>query len=109
MLKPAILISLCLLFVVCSPWLVGEAFPITFSTNEDYDIVMYGTPEGLKEVEEDFKLVKELGLSKVRVSFSWINYQPEPGQFSNHDWLQQFVDLAQEYNISRMPYLCYTP
>lgn len=109
MLKPAILISLCLLFVVCSPWLVGEAFPITFSTNEDYDIVMYGTLEGLKEVEEDFKLVKELGLSRLRVSFSWINYQPEPGQFSNLDWLHQFVDLAQEYNITLMPYLCYTP
>lgn len=85
----------------------GEPFTIVFSTNEDYDTSAYATEEGLKEVEQDFQLVKELGLSRLRVSFSWSNYQPSPGQFANLDWLHDFVDLAAEYDITLMPYLCY--
>ncbi len=87
----------------------GKDFTISFSTNEDYDTSAYATAAGLLEVEEDFKLVKELGLDKLRVSFSWSNYEPQRGRFANLDWLRQFVDLAHEYEIELMPYLCYGP
>lgn len=87
----------------------NSALKITFSTNEDYDIQLYGTDDGLKEVEKDFELVKELGLSRMRVSFSWSNYEPHRGQFQNLEWLRKFVDLANEYEITLMPYLCYAP
>ena len=59
-----------LILVLCLLWAgpalagaqAGEAFTITFSTNEDYDTSAYATADGLVEVEEDFKLVKALGL-----------------------------------------------
>lgn len=83
--------------------------PMVFSTNEDYDTSEYATAQGLKEVEKDFQLVKELGLDRLRVSFSWANYEPLKGRFANLDWLHQFVDLADEYGITLIPYLCYAP
>jgi hypothetical protein len=82
---------------------------VVFSTNEDYDISMYGTDEGLKEIEEDFQLIRELGVSRLRVSFSWSNYETAQGEFVNLEWLHRFVDLADEYDITLMPYLCYAP
>jgi len=88
---------------------LNSAIKITFSTNEDYDTKLYGNEAGLREVEEDFKLVKELGLSKLRVSFSWSNYEPSRDQFRNLEWLHKFVDLANEYDIELLPYLCYAP
>ena len=87
----------------------GKTFNIVFSTNEDYDTSAYGTKSGLAEVEKDFQLVKELGLDKLRVSFSWSNYQPARDRFDNLEWLHQFVNLATEYEIELMPYLCYGP
>ncbi|MGI6149389.1 MAG: family 1 glycosylhydrolase [Firmicutes bacterium] len=87
----------------------GEVFTMTFSTNEDYDTSAYASASGLREVEEDFKLVKALGLDKLRVSFSWSNYEPMRGRFANLEWLHQFVDLAEAYEIELMPYFCYAP
>lgn len=86
-----------------------EPFRVTFSTNEDYDTSLYASDEGLAEVEKDFQLVKELGLSHLRVSFSWSNYERLKGNFQNLEWLHQFVDLADKYAITLMPYLCYAP
>jgi hypothetical protein len=87
----------------------GQPMTVVFSTNEDYDISMYGTDQGLEEVKRDFELVKELGLSYLRVSFSWSNYEIARGEFANLEWLHDFVDLADEYDITLMPYLCYAP
>ncbi|MFW6029637.1 MAG: family 1 glycosylhydrolase [Halanaerobiales bacterium] len=113
MLKQKIFIFIFLCFILISNLALAKVdtdyINITFSTNEDYDIVMYGNDEGLEEVEKDFQLVKELGLSNYRVSFSWSNYQPREGQFANFDWLRSFVKLANEYEINLMPYLCYAP
>ena len=79
---------------------------MTFSTNEDYDTSAYASASGLREVEEDFKLVKALGLDKLRVSFSWSNSRTNAGRFANLEWLHQFVDLAEAYEIELMPYFC---
>ena len=87
----------------------NETIRVVFSTNEDYDTSMYGTDEGLQEVEKDFELIKELGVSHLRVSFSWSNYEIARGEFVNLDWLHKFVDLADAYDITLMPYLCYAP
>lgn len=86
-----------------------KTFNIVFSTNEDYDTSVYANDVGLGEVEKDFELVKELGLDKYRVSFSWSNYQPQRDTFAHLDWLHQVVDLAAEYEIELMPYFCYGP
>lgn len=87
----------------------GDAMTVLFSVNEDYDIALYGGRTGLAVVEEDFKAIKELGVDHLRVSFSWSNYEPEPDQFRHLDWLHDFVDLAEAYGITLMPYLCYAP
>lgn len=87
----------------------AQTVRITFSTNEDYDTAIYGHDEGLAEVEKDFQLIRELGLSRLRVSFSWSNYEPVKGRPARLDWLHRFVDLAGKYEITLMPYLCYAP
>lgn len=82
---------------------------VFFSTNEDYDIAYYGTSSGLEEVEKDFQLIKEMGVDTLRISISWSNYEPLPGVFRHLSWLHDFVDLADEYGITLMPYFCYAP
>lgn len=110
--RGALLFAVLCLLLTAPVWAAaeaGEVFTVIFSTNEDYDTSAYASPQGLLEVEEDFKLVKALGLDRLRVSFSWSNYEPMRGRFVNLDWLHQFVDLAEAYDIELMPYLCYAP
>lgn len=87
----------------------ARAFQVVFATNEDYDISLYRGPSGLAVVERDFQLIKELGVDHLRVSFSWSNYEPQRGHFRHLKWLRQFVELAHEYGITLLPYLCYAP
>lgn len=83
----------------------AEAFTkaVSFSVLQDY-------PKGeeINSVLQDFNLIKELGVSTWRGSFSWIDYEPERGRF-DFGWLHRFVQLAAREGITLRPYLAYTP
>lgn len=77
--------------------------PVSFSILQDY---VKGND--LREVEEDFKLMKELGVSTWRGSFAWGDLEPTRGNY-DLDWLKQFVDLAGREGMKLQPYIGYTP
>lgn len=88
-----------------SPSPSGGSFtkPISFAILEDYD-----KGSDLYQVEADFELFRELGVTTWRGSFGWDDYEPEPGSF-DLDWLERFVGLADSMGITLRPYLGYTP
>ena len=77
--------------------------PVSFSILQDY---VKG--EDLQEVELDFKLMKELGVSTWRGSFAWGDLEPTRGKY-DLAWLKQFVDLADREGMKLRPYIGYTP
>jgi len=62
--------------------------PVSFGVLQDYP-----KGENLGEVLKDFRVMKELGVTTWRGSFSWIDYEPERGDF-DFAWLRSFVELA---------------
>lgn len=105
--------SLLLALFVLSPWSLGFAGqsgaaavhvtkPVSFAVLEDYD-----KGDDLNDVALDFQLLNELGISQMRCSFGWDDYEPRKGQF-DFAWLKQFVALANQYGIQLRPYLAYT-
>ena len=81
----------------------GFTKPISFSILEDYD-----KGEDLRQVEADFRLFKELGVTTWRGSFGWDDYEPSLGVY-DFDWLHRFANLAASYGIRLRPYVAYTP
>ena len=77
--------------------------PVSFSVLQDYP-----KGEDFLDVEKDFALMKELGVSTWRGSFSWIDYEPERGEY-DYPWLHKFVSMAAKEGITLRPYLAYTP
>jgi polysaccharide biosynthesis protein PslG len=77
--------------------------PVSFSLLQDY-------PKGeeMSEVVQDFQLMKELGITVWRGSFSWMDYEPERGKY-DFAWLHRFVGFAAQQGITLRPYLDYTP
>jgi polysaccharide biosynthesis protein PslG len=76
---------------------------VSFALLQDYP-----KGEDLDQVLRDFRLMKELGITTWRGSFSWIDYEPERGKF-DLAWLRAFLDLALREGITLRPYLAYTP
>jgi hypothetical protein len=70
---------------------------------EDYD-----KGADLREVERDFQLFRQLGVTSWRGSFGWDDYEPEPGRY-DFGWLVRFVELSRKYGLTLRPYLGYTP
>ena len=77
--------------------------PVSFAILEDYD-----KGADLKDVEEDFKLFRELKIPTWRGSLGWDDYEPSRGH-DDFAWLHQFANLAERYGIELRPYLGYTP
>lgn len=77
--------------------------PVGFSILEDYD-----KGEDLTQVEADFRLFQELGVTTWRGSFGWDDYEPERGVL-DFDWLHRFATLAADHGIGLRPYIGYTP
>jgi hypothetical protein len=76
---------------------------ISFAILEDYD-----KGENLDDIAKDFQLMKELEIDVLRCSFGWDDYEPVRGQY-DFAWLEQFVQLAAQYDIKLRPYIGYTP
>lgn len=76
---------------------------ISFAVLQDYP-----KGEDLREVASDFRIMKEMGVTTWRGSFSWIDYEPQRGRF-DYRWLHDFAALAAKEGITLRPYLGYTP
>jgi hypothetical protein len=75
---------------------------LEFAILEDWD---KGT--SLAEVERDFRLFRELGITTWRGSFGWDDYEPTRGRF-DFAWLHRFAELARRDGLTLRPYLGYT-
>ena len=76
---------------------------LDFAILEDYD-----KGHDLADVERDFLLFRELGVTTWRGSFGWDDYEPSPGKL-DVAWLHRFASLAARHGIRLRPYLGYTP
>jgi hypothetical protein len=85
----------------CSAAEPQAAKVVTFGVCEDYD-----KGQDLKDIAQDFELLRQLEIDTMRVSFGWDDYEPASGKY-DFDWLHQFANLAAQYGIKLRPYLCY--
>src|SRR5438045_7474054 len=76
---------------------------LAFSILEDYD-----KGDDLADVDKDFDLFRQLGVTTWRGSFGWDDYEPSPGAY-DFAWLHRFADLAAARGITLRPYIGYTP
>jgi hypothetical protein len=76
---------------------------LSFSVLEDYD-----KGDDLTRIEEDFRVLVDLGVREWRGSFGWDDYEPQAGRY-DLEWLAEFVRTAQRAGIRLRPYLGYTP
>src|SRR3954452_11269692 len=71
---------------------------LAFSILEDYD-----KGDDLADVDKDFDLFRQLGVTTWRGSFGWDDYEPSPGAY-DFAWLHRFADLAAARGITLRPY-----
>jgi hypothetical protein len=76
---------------------------LAFSILEDYD-----KGDDLADVDKDFDLFRQLGVTTWRGSFGWDDYEPSRGAY-DFAWLHRFADLAASRGITLRPYIGYTP
>ncbi|MFO7448309.1 MAG: beta-galactosidase [Ignavibacteriaceae bacterium] len=83
----------------------GEYYHMPVGLCEDY-------PEEtttMETIRNDFEFLKKYGVKHLRISFGWDAIEVEQGKY---DWLfwDDFVKMAvDEYDITLVPYICYTP
>lgn len=84
------------------------------------DVAYYHVPVGLCEdypeetttmqiIKNDFEFLKRHNVHLLRISFGWDAIETQKGKF---DWLfwDDFVKMAvDDYGITLVPYICYTP
>ncbi|HEX2451808.1 MAG TPA: beta-galactosidase [Gemmatimonadales bacterium] len=68
----------------------------------------YRTGHDLEDVQHDFELMQELGVSTWRGSVRWADHESERGRY-DFAWLHDFADLAARHGIALRPYVGYTP
>src|SRR3954453_20949259 len=76
---------------------------LAFSILEDYD-----KGDDLADVDKDFDLFRQLGVTTWRGSFGWDDYEPARGAY-DFAWLHRFADLAASRGITLRPYIGYPP
>lgn len=60
-------------------------------------------------IRKDFEVLRQNGINLLRVSFGWDAMQDSAGDFNVLFW-DEFVRMAvDEYKITLIPYICYTP
>lgn len=85
------------------PLSAGHPKPVAFTIEEDF-------PKGtsLALVAKDFQLMRQLGITTLRESFAWDDFEPAPGQY-DFTWLRKFLRLARADGIHLRPWVGYTP
>ncbi|HEX5581509.1 MAG TPA: beta-galactosidase, partial [Gemmatimonadaceae bacterium] len=88
---------------------VRAAAPAAFTKRLEFAILEdYDKGDDLAEVERDFRLMRELGVTTWRGSFGWDDYEPDSGRY-DFEWLHRFAERAARHGIRLRPYLGYTP
>lgn len=64
------------------------------------------TPELIKG---DMELLKRTGINLLRISFGWDGIETEKGKFHWGFWDDYVRTAVDEYGITLVPYICYTP
>lgn len=88
--------------------------PLNKSQQSEYYSPILGLAEdyprgtSLDTIEKDFALMNQYGISDIRVSIAWGDYEQNKHLF---DWwlLDSYVDLAEQYGITLYPYIAYSP
>lgn len=62
----------------------------------------------LAKIRADFETMRELGVRQLRFAFGWDGIEIAPGHYDWGFW-DDFVALAQTYDIELIPYVCYSP
>jgi hypothetical protein len=63
----------------------------------------------LSAAKRDLEAMSTNGVKVIRISFSWADMEPSPGQFDWSFW-DEYVPLAtRQFGMRLVPYLCYTP
>jgi hypothetical protein len=63
----------------------------------------------LAAARHDLELLKTNNIHVLRISFSWLDMEPERGNYDFSFW-DDFVRMAvDEYGVQLIPYVCYTP
>lgn len=62
----------------------------------------------LDGVRSDFEALRVIGVRTLRVSLGWDELEPEPDRYDFTFW-DAFVELADGYGITLLPYVAYTP
>lgn len=86
------------------------------SANEGYNLTPVGLCEDYPEetttietIRKDMELLKQNGIRVLRISFGWDGIETEKDQYDWGFW-DDFVKTAvDEYGITLIPYICYTP
>ncbi|MBN1465696.1 cellulase family glycosylhydrolase [candidate division KSB1 bacterium] len=84
------------------------------------DVLFYHVPVGLCEdypeetttlkiIRKDMEFLRHSGIDLLRISFGWDAIESERDQYDWHFW-DDYVRMAvEEYGITLIPYVCYTP
>ena len=83
-------------------------------------IELYHVPIGLCEdyppqtttpelVHGDMELLKRSGINLLRISFAWGDNEAVKGKFDWEFWDDYIRTAVETYNITLVPYICYTP
>lgn len=62
----------------------------------------------LESARRDLDVAQRAGATVLRISFSWLDMEPAPGQYDFSFW-DDYVRMAHERGIRLIPYVCYTP
>jgi hypothetical protein len=62
----------------------------------------------LDGVRSDFEALRAMGVHTLRVSLGWDELEPAPDRYEFSFW-DAFVELADSYGITLLPYVAYTP
>jgi hypothetical protein len=61
-----------------------------------------------EDIERDFAMMAEYGITDLRVSIAWGDFEFAKG-FTEWWLMDDTVDLAEKYGITLYPYICYAP
>lgn len=62
----------------------------------------------VNKIKKDLETLKAVGAKYLRFAFGWDSIEEEPGNYNWGFW-DKLVELAPQYGVTLIPYVCYTP
>lgn len=60
------------------------------------------------KIRHDLSTLQQVGAKQLRFAFAWDDIETSPGKYDWTFW-DKLVDLAPQYGVTLIPYVCYTP